>query len=79
MIPVSTQKAVCEQASGEDGKKFGEKSELTSMKLKNLDESVRKLNKSLVTIAHEQIIICRQLYADHVVNSRLMKRKMCIE
>ena len=35
MVPVSTQKAVCEQASGEDGKKIGDKRKLTSMKLKN--------------------------------------------
>ena len=56
-------------------KKIGDKSELTSMKLKNLDESVCKLNKSLVTVTHEQIIICRQLYADHVVNSRLANEK----
>ena len=32
-------------------------------------------HKSVVSVMHEQIIICRQLFEGHVVGSLLMKRK----
>ena len=38
-------------------------------------KSDRKKEKSVVSFTHEQTIICRQLFAGHVVGSRPMKRK----
>ena len=47
---------------------------------KNIMQNIMSRQTQLDGIAHEQTIVCRQLFAGHVVSSRPMKKgKICFE